>query len=134
MKNLKLKITSRGIVAMSTVLVIAAVLVVISITVTYLSIGEAQSGLNLFKGEDSLTFAEGCVEDVMLKIRSSSTFSGTSILRPEGTCSITYNPGGSGPTNWDLTVSSSSTAYQRKIQVIFTRSSTGITLTSWKEI
>lgn len=117
---------------MSTVLVIAAVLVVISITVTYLSIGEAQSGLVLFKGEENLAFVEGCVEDVMLKIRSNSSYNGTTITRPEGTCTITYNL--SGPTNWDLTVSSSSTVYQRKIKIIFTRNPTGITLTSWKEI
>ena len=123
-----------GFIALTSVLVISAVVVVAAVGITYLSIGEAQSGLALFKGEDNLNFVEGCVEDVMLKIRSNSAYSGTTITRPEGTCTITYNVGGSGPTNWDLTVSSSTTKYQRKIQVVFVRNSTGISLTSWKEI
>lgn len=125
----------RGFVAMSTVLILGAVVVVIAATVTLLSIGEAQSSLSLYKGEDNLNLVEGCVEDIMLKIRSDSTYSGNSISRPEGTCTITYNPGGNGPVNWDITLSTPSTsAYQRQIEVIFTRNPTGITLTSWREI
>lgn len=123
----------KGFVAIATVLILSSVVVAIAATVTLLSIGEAQSSLSLYKGEDNLAFIEGCVEDVVLKIRANSTYNGTSILRPEGTCSITYNPGGSGPTNWDITVTSA-TAYQRKIEVIFVRNATGINLTSWKEI
>jgi|SRR3989344_3185677 len=122
----------RGFIAVSTVLILVSVIVAIGTTVTLLSIDEARSGLILFQGEDNLDFVEGCIEDVMLKIRSDSTYSGTSISRPEGNCSITYTSGG--PANWDITVTSSSTSVQRKIQAIFTRNPTGITLTSWKEI
>lgn len=121
----------RGFVAITTVLILVSVIVAIGTTVTLLSIDEGRSGLVLFQGEDNLDFVEGCVEDVMLKIRSDSSYSGASITRPEGTCSITYtatNP------NWDITVTSSTTSVQRKIQVKFTRNPTGITLTSWKEI
>ncbi len=124
----------KGFVAITTVLILSIVVLAISTTVTLLSIGEAQSSLSLFKGEDNLNFIEGCVEDVMMKIRANSLYSGTAISRPEGTCSITYNPGGNGPINWDLTVTSQSTSYQRQVKVVFVRNSTGITLTSWKEI
>lgn len=130
--NPVLELKNTGFVAISIVLILIAVIVAIGSTTTLLSIGEAQSGLVLFKGEDNLDFVEGCVEDLMLKIRSNSSYNGTTITRPEGTCSIAYNL--SGPTNWDITVTSSTTGYQRKIQVIFTRNPTGITLTSWKEI
>lgn len=122
----------KGFVAISTVLILSLVVVSIAATVSLLSIGEAQSGLSLFKGEDNLSFVEGCVEDVMLKIRSNSGYSGTSIIRPEGTCSITYVTGG--PVNWDVKVTSSTNTYQRTIEAVFTRNATGITLTSWKEI
>lgn len=122
----------KGFVAISTVLILVSVVVAIGTTVTLLSIDEARSGLILFQGEDNLDFVEGCVDDVMLKIRSDSSYSGTTITRPEGACSISYTSGG--PTNWDITVTSSTTSVQRKIQVIFTRNPSGITLTSWKEI
>ena len=121
----------RGFIALSTVLIISAVALVIITTVSLLSINELQSSFSLFSGEDNLTFVEGCVEDYLLKIRASSSYSGGTITRPEGTCAITIN---SGNPNWDITVSEQGTTYQRRIQVIFTRSSTGISLTSWKEI
>ncbi|OGE17572.1 hypothetical protein A3F00_05425 [Candidatus Daviesbacteria bacterium RIFCSPHIGHO2_12_FULL_37_11] len=120
-----------GFIAISTVLILVSVVVAIGTTVTLLSIDEARSGLILFQGEDNLDFVEGCVDDVMLKIRSNPTFSGTSITRPEGTCSISYT---ATDPNWDITVTSLSVSVQRKIQVKFTRNPAGITLTSWKEI
>lgn len=118
-------------VALSIVIVLGGVLVALATTVTYLSIGEAQSGLAHLKGGDNLSFVEGCVEDYMLKIRSNSSFTAQNITRPEGTCTIVIN---SGNPNWDITVSSSSSLYKRSLQVVFVRNSTGIVLTSWKEI
>ena len=122
----------KGYVATITVLIIMAVVIATAATVTYLSIGEAQSGFSLFKGEDTLTFVEGCVEDYLLKIRSQgASFTASNITRPEGTCTIVVN---SGNPNWDITVSTNVTTYKRSIRVVFTRNATGITLTSWKEI
>ncbi len=120
-----------GFVAITSVLIIASVTIAIAITVSLLGIGEGQSSLALSKGDENLHFVEGCVEDYLLKIRNSSSFAGGNITRPEGTCTITIN---SGNPNWDITVSSLSTTYQRRVQVIFVRNSTGITLTSWKEV
>lgn len=124
---------NKGFVAITTVLILSVVVVAISTTVTLLSIGEAQSSLSLFKGEDNLSFTEGCVEDYLLKIRANPTLPGN-ITRPEGTCQVSVNNGKSGPVDWDLIISSQTTSYQRKIEVIFTRNTTGISLTSWKEI
>lgn len=121
----------RGFVAISVVLIVISVVLAVGTTITLLSVGEAQSGLVLFQGEDNLDFVEGCVEDVMLKIRSDQNYSGTSITRPEGTCTVSYT--GTNP-NWDITVTSSTTSIQRKVQVKFTRNPTGIILNSWKEI
>lgn len=137
-KEGKLKIgnsSQDGYVAISIVLILTVVLLGIMTTVTQLGIGEGQVSLALSKGEGALHFVEGCVEDVMLKIRSNPSYNGTTITINGQTCIITYNVGGSGPINWDLTVSSSAgSAYQRKIQAVFTRSGSSITLTSWKEL
>lgn len=121
----------KGYIALSTVLILASVTIAISTTVALLSIGEAQSSLVLNKGEDNLNFVEGCVEDYLLKIRANPAFSGGSVTRPEGTCTITIN---SGNPNWDIVVTSQTANYQRKIQAKFTRGGSGLTLTSWKEI
>lgn len=124
-------------VALSIVIVLGGVLVALATTVTYLSIGEAQSGLAHLKGGDNLSFVEGCMEDAMLKIRSDSSYVGGTIGRPgtEGTCSIAIvSKTGSGPVTWTVNATSTATAYKRTIQAVFDKASTGITLISWKEM
>lgn len=122
----------KGYIAIITVLIVMAVVVSSATTVAFLAIGEGQSGFSLFKGEDTLTFVEGCMEDYLLKIRAQgASFVAGNITRPEGTCTIVVN---SGNPNWDITVSTNTTTYKRSIRVVFTRNPTGITLTSWKEV
>ena len=121
----------KGFVAMTTVLIISAVVTAVVTTVILLSVGEGQASLALLRGEENLANVEGCVEDVLQKIHDSGTYSGASITRPEGTCTIAYTLGG--PTDWDLTVSFSGAEYNRKIHVVFTRAA-AITVTRWEEI
>ncbi len=124
-----------GYIAISILLILTAVLLGIMVTVAQLGIGEGQVSLALSKGEDALTFVEGCTEDAMLKARASSTFGDpvltpVTITRPEGTCSITVL---SKVGSWTMAATPSATTYTRTIQTVFNRSGTGITLTSWKE-
>lgn len=120
-----------GFVAITTVMILSVVVLAIAASVTYLSIGEAQSSLSLFKGEDNLNFVEGCAEDYLLKIRANASFPGGNITHLGTTCTInivTGNP------DWNIIVSSLDNSYQRKIEIIFTRNTTGIVLNSWREI
>lgn len=122
----------KGYIALITVLIVMSVVITTTSTVAFLAIGEAQSGFSIFKGDETLTFVEGCAEDYLLKIRSlGASFVAGNITRPEGTCTIIVT---SGNPNWDITVSTNATAYKRSIRVVFTRNATGIALTSWKEI
>ncbi len=119
-----------GFIAITTILIISAVTLGIATTVALTSIGEGQASFSLTKGEDSLQFVEGCAEDALLKIRSSGSYAGGTISRPEGTCDVTVV---SGSPN-TLTVTTQDTKYKRTLEISYTRASTGITLTSWKEI
>ena len=132
----------KGYIATITVLIIMAVVVATATTVTFLSIGEAQSSFALFKGDDALTFVEGCVEDAMLKARASSTFgdpvlSEVTIAHEGSLCKIkVMSKTGINPVTWTMRVQTdlAATKYNRIIEVVFNRAATGITLTSWKEI
>lgn len=131
--------SSGGYIALTSVLVIIAVIVSAALTVTYLAIGEGQSGLALFKGEENLVFVEGCVEDGMLKARSDPNFGnpvGTAVIinRPEGACSVIVSSKVGVTWTMGVTISGVSVPYKRTIRVIFDRNATGVTLTSWKEI
>lgn len=134
-------INSRGYIAISSVVIILAVILSITITMSYSAIGEAQSGLALFQGEENLHQVEGCVEDALLKARASATFGDpvtvpVNIARPtpQPTCVVTVNSKGAGPTfTWNMIVSVNTTSSKRNINVIFNRETTGIKLTSWNE-
>lgn len=119
----------KGYVALSIVLILTAVILGITVTVAQLGIGEGQSSLSLSKGEDVLNFVEGCMEDALLKLRSNISYSGGSITRPEGTCSITVTT--AGPL-YTITATTGTTTYKRTVQAVVTRTS-AIILTSWKE-
>lgn len=121
----------KGFVAITTVMILSVVVLAIAASVTYLSIGEAQSSLSLFKGEDNLGFVEGCAEDYLLKIRANASFAGGNITHLGTTCTINIV---TGDPDWHIIVSSLDNVYQRQIDIIFTRNPTEIVLSSWKEI
>lgn len=129
--KIKISNSETGFIAFVSVLVVSAVVLAIGISVTLLSIGEGQTGLAQFKGEDTLSFVESCMEDALLNSRSSNTYAGGNITRPEGTCTVVVSK----TSNvWTITTSTSATVYKRSIQTVVTRNGYGITLTSWKEI
>lgn len=132
MKNIK-DTSRQGYIALFTVIIIVAVVITISATVSLLSIGEAQSSFSLYKGEENLQFVEGCVEDGLLKSRNDPSYNGGTITRPEGTCTIL--PISKVGSTWTMTVTADATAqYKRSVQTVFTRTGTGVQLVSWKEV
>jgi len=121
---------NEGFVAIASVLLISAVVLAISISVSLLSIGEINSGYAKIQGESTLGFVEGCTEDALLKLSNDSSYLGGTIVRPEGTCSISVS---SLSGTYTLTVTGNSTNYNRTIEVSATRTSK-ISILSWKEI
>lgn len=65
-----------GYIALITVIILSAVTMAIGTTVSLLAIGEAQSSQALTKGEETLGFVEGCMEDALLKVRASDSYAG----------------------------------------------------------
>lgn len=121
----------RGYIAISTMLIISVIVLTISISITMLSIDSAQSSLAIMKGEDTLSFVEGCAEDGLLKSQASIDYAGGAITRPEGTCQIALSKNG---TLWTMTVSTLDTKYIKTVMVTFSRTPTEVTLLSEKEI
>lgn len=122
---------TKGFVAISTVLILLVVVVSIVTTVSLLSIGETQSAFAVVKGESSLQFTEGCVEDVLLRVRSDESYASGTLSYPDGLCTVDISREGD---VWTLNVRSNAVDYVRNIRVVFIRAVTGVTLISWKEI
>ncbi|MCI0564169.1 MAG: hypothetical protein MN733_37315 [Nitrososphaera sp.] len=120
----------RGFVAITTVLVISAVAVATVSTAMLLGVGEMLASFAGMEGQESLQLVEGCVEDALIKIHANSAWAGGTLNRPEGSCTVTIN---SPNPNWNITVTTTSGDFQRKVQVVFTRG-TSLVITSWEEI
>lgn len=120
----------RGYVALASVLVIAAVVVTIGISVSLLSISEGQMSLAEKKNEESIDFVEGCVEDALLRLNEDDAIP-SQIVLPQGACDVTIDSHIG--DNWTFTVSGSQDNHYKSIQVSATRD-TVVTVTSWQEV
>jgi hypothetical protein len=119
-----------GYIALSSVLVIMAVVLIIGSSVSFLSINEMQSALSSKKSEESLHLVEGCAEDALLRLNKNNSIPLTIII-PEGSCSVTIDSHIG--NNWTFTVSSTIINYKKNIQISAVRDST-VTITSWIEL
>ena len=120
----------KGFIAITTVLIISGAVIAIVATIFTLSMGESQSSLALAKGENAVQFSEGCIEDVLLRIRSDDNYSATEITYPEGVCSVDIIRNG---TIWTVNVHANISDYERSLRVIFEKTISGIVMTHWEE-
>jgi len=121
----------RGVAALLTIVIVSAAALVIALSSSILGLGELDIGYVDSKGEESLSIADGCVEEALRRIRLDTDYSGSSITQSNGTCIISVVPSGSNRT---ITVTASTTdSYYKKIEAGITLSGNVITLDSWEE-
>lgn len=120
---------NKGYVALSSVLVIAVIVLILGSTVALLSINTIQSSLASKKGAEVLDIVEGCAEDALLTLNETNNVPST-ITLPEGTCdvSIISQLG----TDWLFTISATNEGYTKSIRIDASRTST-VTINSWTE-
>ena len=121
----------RGFVAITTVLIISVVVVAISMTVFLTSINESQSSFSVVNGEQSLQFAEGCMEDVMLHVHDDASYAASDMAYPEGVCRVSASRNG---TVWTVETYADANEYSRHVRVSFDRTLTEIVVLSWTEV
>ncbi len=128
--NWKFRRKSAGYVALSSILVIATVILTIGISVSLLSVSESQISLAEKKKEETVDFVEACVEDALLELNENGSIS-LAIILPEGTCTVTIDS--QTGNDWTFTVSGAVDAHTKRVQVTANRDTT-VTTTSWKEV
>jgi hypothetical protein len=119
-----------GFVALASVLVIAAIVLVLGISVSLLSINEIQTSFSSNKAARVLYLVEACAEEALLELNEDNTITSPIVL-PEITCSATINA--QTGSSWDFTISGTFDEYTQQIQVQAERT-TSITVTSWEQI
>lgn len=120
----------RGYVALASVLVIAAIMVVIIITVSLVSISEGQMAYAEYKKEETVDIVEACTEEALYRLKRTKIVQEQFPLL-EASCSATINS--QSGDDWDFTVTASNSGFLKKIRIDATSSDT-ITIKSWQEV
>lgn len=117
---------SRGFIVLSTVFILLAVSLALGVTVTILSVGNAQTSFALSEGVEARNMLDGCIEDVLLFSRANDSYAGGTITRPDGSCSASLSKAGN---EWTATVRTNG-AYDHAATVVFNRTGSGVALVS----
>ena len=122
----------QGYVALSSVLVISAVILVIGISTSLLSISEAQMSLAEEKNTENLALIETCVEEALLRINEDHDLP-SQITVPEGICDIAIEDQtvDNWTTTWTFTVTD--TDQIKKVRVTAVED-IQVSVNSWQEI
>jgi len=120
----------KGYIAIATVLVIAAAVTLIGVTVSLSAINEAQVSFSNLKSDHSLDLAEGCAADALLYLNKNDLLP-SAITLPAGSCSVTTES--QSGNDWTFLVDAVFSNYSKKLRIQATRSNT-VSITSWQEI
>lgn len=124
----KLKYMQRGYIALSTVLIVLALVLLIGVSTSLLSVNDLQSADSGKQAAKSSNLAEACVQDELMKMIKKTSISTESISLLGSTCSVTLNL--QVGNIWDFTVSANENGYYKSIRVNVTRDVT-LTINSW---
>lgn len=129
MKNLKFD--KRGVAALLTVLIVSVAALLIAFSAAVLGMGEMDMGYTAQKGQESYSFANGCVEEALRQLQLNVNWTGETLNLSEGSCIIGVVQNANDRT---ITVSSRVNNFNKKLQVLVTINNEIITLNSWQEI
>lgn len=118
-----------GFVAITTVLVVFAVVTVIGLSVSLISVSNLQGSFTHYQGSQSHYFVEACADYALLELNQAGTVSAI-ITTPEGSCNAVINS--QVGDIWDFTIEGGQNNFQKQINIEASR--TGIvTVNSWVE-
>jgi hypothetical protein len=87
-ENQKYSHRSGGYIAFMSILVVSAVALAISLSISLLGVGEAKNSLDFKKGQETQKIAESCVEEALIRLRDDSIYLGGSLNVGNGLCTI----------------------------------------------
>jgi len=120
----------KGYIALSTVLITLALVLLIGVSTSLLSINDLLSVNSGKISNQSLNIAEACVEDVLYRLNETGTIENGLFSLLDTTCSVTLNSHTG--NDWDFTVSTEVESYYKNVRVNATKD-TVVTVNSWQD-
>ena len=122
-----------GYIALTSILIISAIVLLIALSAGLLSISELNMGLEKNQSAEAYYLASACAEQGLQEIRNSDSFTGIGNLSLEnGDCS--YDVSQAGGENRTIEVSGIVNNIIRKIKISLDTINPNINITSWQEV
>ena len=125
---------SRGFVALTSILIISAVALSVTVSIALLGITEARNSLDFKEGIEAFKLAEACGEEGMLRSRNDDTYTGGTLNFTEGNCTIAITDTGTG---YQLDITATSVGppdFVKSIQIQSEVDGNGVTVVTWSEV
>jgi hypothetical protein len=110
-------------------IVLTAVVVSVGLIATFSAIGNAQMALGGAQADGARALAESCMEEVLLKINTTSSVPST-VNTPLGNCTVTTDA--QAGSNYTVSVTATKDNRSKKITTSVSRTTT-VSVTSWLE-
>ncbi|MBI5306180.1 hypothetical protein HZB04_01140 [Candidatus Wolfebacteria bacterium] len=125
---------NNGFVALISILIVNALILVIAISLSLRSIGSSRMSFAEREASRALSLANLCAEQALIKLESVLNYSGNEIITiGADSCNI-FPIGGSGNYSRTITTQSVVTNYTRKIKVVVSQVSPIMQITSWDQV
>lgn len=122
-----------GYIALVSILIITAVVVLVAISAGLLAISESNMGLTKDLSARAYYLADACIEEALQQINDSIPYSGTGGLTiGSGTCSYTVTS--TGGHNRAIEASGTVGTITRKVEATIDSITPSINITSWQEV
>jgi nitrate/TMAO reductase-like tetraheme cytochrome c subunit len=138
MKNIKVNLQStiynlqsnKGFIALITVLIIFAIVLLVGLSISLLSINEAQMGLKKSQSSQAYFLANLCAENALMKLKENINYSGNETIEIEGgSCQILPIEG-----KWIIKTISNFQNQVKKIKIIVSQVNPQMLISSWQEV
>jgi len=130
----KYSLAEQGYIALISVIIISALIVIIASSANLISISESSMGLKERQSWEAFYLANACGEEALIKLKESLKYKGNeTFVFDNGSCEISGATGG-GNTNRRIIASGSAYNMVRKIKIEINQVNPEMDIESWLEI
>lgn len=125
----------KGFIAFTSLLIISAITLVVSISIATLGVSSARGSLDFKKGKETYEIAKSCAEESLIRLRNNATYTGGNLTVGDGSCTIAVSGTGSNKTIDVVSIiSNPAPSFTKKIRVITKRTGNSINVLSFTEV
>jgi uncharacterized protein YdiU (UPF0061 family) len=123
---------SQGFAALFTVVIVSAAALTMALTASFIGFGELDSGYTNDKANETLSLADGCMEEALTRLRTESGYLGEMLALGNGNCTITVVTL-SGVSTISV-VAQTTGGYSKNLEAVVSKIGRTLSVISWNEI